>query len=124
MPINKPKYTHQQMQIILSVVTQVIMKLDNMLIDLQQQYKSITSNAGQLEIETEIMECKREMLIFNDIKIAMMRKMIEPKQKYSFKLKPYQELSFWLEFAGIMDIANYDGNMIQNICNNIHQKYA
>jgi hypothetical protein len=120
----KPKYTHQQMQIILSVVTQVIMKLDNMLIDLQQQHKNTASGTAQLEIDTEIMECKREMLIFNDIKIAMMRKMIEPKLKYSFKLKPYQELSFWLEFAGIMDVANYDGNMIQNICNNIHQKYA
>jgi hypothetical protein len=60
--------------------------------------------------------------IMEELVVKLQMKAIIKKQQYTLKLQPYQAISFWIIYNGTIPETTMLGNMVQTMCNAIHQQ--
>jgi hypothetical protein len=75
---------------------------------------------GTMDMEEKLREAVMEELTYHFVQVS-----IKPVQKkYSIKLKPHWALAFHLEYSGLVNRTDFAGNLVQTICDKIHQHYC
>ncbi|RTL47232.1 MAG: hypothetical protein EKK39_14785 [Sphingobacteriales bacterium] len=83
------------------------------LIDINiDDYKHVDEN----DFEAKLYRC-----IFEEIKLKLYQISILKKPNYSVKLKPHWMLAFYNDFKNNTDNISFAGNLINQLCNKIHQ---
>lgn len=88
--------------------------------ELVKKYKGIITQL--IATKNESQEEMLYLSIFEQVYISLQGKALVRKPKYNIKFTPTQALAFWIEFNGIVDEKTQLGNMIQQMCNKIHQQ--
>lgn len=79
-----------------------------------QDYKQVDMN----DFEAKLYRC-----IFEELKIKLYQLAIIKKAHYCFKLKPHWMLAIYNDFKNNTDNVSFAGNLINSICNKIHQQF-
>jgi len=79
-----------------------------------EDYKHVDVN----DFEAKLYRC-----IFEEIKIKLYQIAIIKRAHYSIKLKPHWMLAIYNDFKNNTDNVSFAGNLINTICNKIHQQF-
>lgn len=60
--------------------------------------------------------------IIEEMVLKLMQKSLIKKDKYSISWTSYQAIAFWLHYNGVFPPVTQLGNMVQKLCNAIHQQ--
>jgi hypothetical protein len=72
-------------------------------------------------------EARLLMLLLDQIKKQLIKKSLDFKQKYSLSLNEQEALAFYIffkKFHFFSTDAMYEANMVDMLCNQIHQKFT
>lgn len=78
--------------------------------------------AGVMAANALEMEGMLYKALFEEMWIEFTKRSFATKKQYQIKLKPSWACAFHVEFSGIVDQSTYEGNLIQRICDKIHQQ--
>jgi hypothetical protein len=62
------------------------------------------------------------LAIIEEMVIKLQQKALIKKDKYNIKMQPYQAICFWVDYNGKLPETTQLGNMVQTMCNAIHQQ--
>jgi hypothetical protein len=121
----KLKLNSSEMQSMTSVLDAAVKKYSKVLDDMNRSDKKnalVPFGKGKTIDDGEVMEVRLFRSIFEELWVKFTKKSFEVQKSYSLELKPHQAIAIHLEFNGVVDLKSYEGNLIQKICNNIHQQ--
>lgn len=67
------------------------------------------------------MEDKLMKAIFDELYVKLAKKEFEVQKHYQVDMKPSWCIAFYMLFNQSLDLKSYEGNLVQGICNRIHQ---
>jgi hypothetical protein len=122
----KLKLNNSEMLALCSLVCDTVKKYEQVLGHMHADNKKsalIPFGKGKQIDDVDVLEVMREKAIFEEMWVKFQKKSFQRQDKYTLKLEPHQAITIHLEFNGVLDVTTYTGNLIQQLCNKIHQQY-
>lgn len=69
------------------------------------------------------MEGKMYKALYEEIMVYLQQKALIKQEKYTIKIKPSWAMAIWIEYCDTADFTSQAGNLLNKLCNEIHQRY-
>lgn len=86
----------------------------------------VTCQQYQQEFETGTMEMEDKLIkaVFEEMYVKLLKKQLEVQKQYTIDLKPSWAIALHIQYSGLLNRASYEGNLVQGICDKIHQHHC
>ena len=92
--------------------------------DIRHHYDALTITTPILaSFENEINECQLSKAIWEEIWVHLQSRAFKLKPKYKVTITPAWAFAIRLQFNGVVERSTHSGNLLQRICDDIHQFY-